>query len=318
MATTDKANGAKSGGELRSGELRPADVLLAGASAPYQVHLPSFDGPLDLLLHLIERRQMEITAISLVAVTDQFIEYVRNWQGEEPPMARLAEFITVGAKLLFIKSRSLLPQPTREEDVAEADEALAEAEELRRHLLEYKLAKEIARLLREREAAGLMSFPRPGPLMPPADQVAWSRPKLVGLEVEALAAAFRRVLEKRNRPQPEPLPLPVVKVSDKIAEIEAGLAAHGRVQFEDLLRLAQSRFEMVVTFLAVLELWHQERIVVVQHRLFAPILLLPAARSDSSGSSDQQEKNNESPQPEAPETSLQQEAPNPSTASNER
>src|SRR5215470_5754165 len=144
-------------------------ALANGHQSRYIVHLPVFEGPLDLLLHLIERRQMEITTISLVAVTDQFLEYVRDWPGEEPPLARLAEFITVGAKLLFIKSRSLLPQPTRAEDVSEADEAMAEAEELRRHLLEYKLAKEIARLLREREAAGLMSFPRPGPVVPPVD-----------------------------------------------------------------------------------------------------------------------------------------------------
>jgi segregation and condensation protein A len=288
MATTDEGNGAKPAGGLRTEDARTGETHPAAASLPYKVHLPSFEGPLDLLLHLIERRQMEITTISLVAVTDQFIEYVRNWPGEEPPMARLAEFITIGAKLLFIKSRSLLPQPAREEDVSEAEEAMAEAEELRRHLLEYKLAKEIAKLLREREAAGLMSFPRPGPVVPPADQVVWTRPKLVGLEVEALAAAFRRVLEERRRVQPEPLPLPVVRVSDKIAEIEAGLAAHGRVQFEDLLRLAESRFEVVVTFLAVLELWHQERIEVVQEGLFLPILLLPAVPSGFSDASHQQ------------------------------
>jgi segregation and condensation protein A len=318
MATTNKPNGAKPAGEPQAVDIQPGEAPISTGSSSYQVHLPSFDGPLDLLLHLIERRQMEITTISLVAVTDQFIEYVRSWQGEEPPMARLAEFITIGAKLLFIKSRSLLPQPTREEDVAEADEAMAEAEELRRHLLEYKLAKEIARLLREREAAGLMSFPRPGPLMPPADQVAWSRPKLVGLEVEALAAAFRRVLEKRNRSEPEPLPLPVMRVSDKIAEIEAGLAAHGRVQFEELLQQAQSRLEVVVTFLAVLELWHQERIVVVQQGLFAPILLLPVATPASSGTSHQQEQSDEIPLQEAPDAPFQQEDHAPSTSPDER
>ncbi|HEU5369834.1 MAG TPA: ScpA family protein, partial [Ktedonobacterales bacterium] len=223
--------------------------------------------------------QMEITAISLVAVTDQFLEYVRNWQEEEPPMARLAEFITVGAKLLFIKSRSLLPQPPREDEASEVDEAMAEAEELRRHLLEYKLAKEIARLLREREAAGLMSFPRPGPLIPADDLLTWAPPRLVGLEVEALAAAFRRVLEERRRAEPEPLPLPVVRVSDKIAEIEAALAAHGRVSFEELLRAAGSRLAVVVTFLAVLELWHEERIKVTQESLFAPILILPGEQA---------------------------------------
>src|SRR5579883_2674441 len=121
MATVNEVNGAK---PLTDGQ--PSAVH----AAAYTIHLPSFEGPLDLLLHLIERRQMEITAISLVAVTDQFLEYVRSWQEEEPPMERLAEFITVGAKLLFIKSRSLLPQPPRDDEASEVDEAMAEAEEL--------------------------------------------------------------------------------------------------------------------------------------------------------------------------------------------
>lgn len=268
MAISNSVHGTRA-----AADMQPA----VAAASPYTIHLSIFEGPLDLLLHLIERRQMEITAISLVAVTDQFLDYVRNWQEEEPPMARLAEFITVGAKLLFIKSRSLLPQPPREDEAAEADEAMAEAEELRRHLLEYKLAKQIARLLREREAAGMMSFPRPGPALSSDELLNWARPKLVGLEVEALAAAFRRIVEERRRSQPEPLPLPVVRVSDKIAEIEAALAARGQVILEDALRAASSRLEIVVTFLAVLELWHEERIQVAQDGLFASILILPAA-----------------------------------------
>ncbi|HLV97297.1 MAG TPA: segregation/condensation protein A [Ktedonobacterales bacterium] len=268
MATRD---GGVDGAQVAT-DVRPSETNTA-----YTIHLPSFEGPLDLLLHLIERHQMEITTISLVAVTDQFLEYLRAWQSEEPPMARLAEFITIGAKLLYIKSRTLLPQPPREEEAQEADDAMAEAEELRRHLLEYKLAKEIARILREREAAGLMSFPRPGQVIPPEEMLTWAPPKLVGLEVSALAAAFQRVLAERKRSEPEEVPLPLVKVSDKIAEIEAGLAAYGRVNFEDLLRSASTRLAMVVTFLAVLELWHQERIQVVQEGLFAGILILPAA-----------------------------------------
>ena len=83
----------------------------ADESAPWAVHLPGFDGPLDLLLHLIERNQLEITAISLVAVTDQFIAYLRMW--DEPPLPRLAEFVTMAARLLLIKSRSLLPRQPR-------------------------------------------------------------------------------------------------------------------------------------------------------------------------------------------------------------
>src|SRR6185312_8551104 len=112
----------------------------ADESAPWAVHLPGFEGPLDLLLHLIERNQLEITTISLVAVTDQFIEYLRTW--DEPPMPRLAEFITMAARLLLIKSRSLLPRQPRQQDDDDSD-PLDDAEELRRHLLEYKLAKDI-------------------------------------------------------------------------------------------------------------------------------------------------------------------------------
>src|SRR5262249_3466210 len=74
---------------------------------PDTVHLPGFAGPLDLLLPLIERNQLEITTISLVAVPDQFIAYLRTW--DEPPLPRLAEFVAMAARLLLIKSRSLLP-----------------------------------------------------------------------------------------------------------------------------------------------------------------------------------------------------------------
>src|SRR5215813_11018468 len=100
---------------------------------PYTVHLPGFDGPLDLLLHLIERNQLEITTISLVAVTDQFIAYLRTW--DEPPMPRLAEFVAMAARLLLIKSRSLLPRQPRQEGGDEVD-PLDDAEQLRRHLIE--------------------------------------------------------------------------------------------------------------------------------------------------------------------------------------
>ncbi len=251
-----------------------------GASGPdapsthsaYTVHLPGFDGPLDLLLHLIERNQLEITAISLVAVTDQFIAYLRTW--DEPPMPRLAEFVTMAARLLLIKSRSLLPRQTRQQDDDDAD-PLDDAEELRRHLLEYKLAKEIARALRARELAGLQSFTRPGRLVDPEAMLSWSPPQLVGLDVRALASVFRRVLTEQRLAEPAPLPLPLVTIAEKTAELEALLAAHGRVLLEDFLLTCTSRLTVVVAFLAVLEMWHQARIIVRQSDLFGPIEVLP-------------------------------------------
>ncbi|MFL5701736.1 MAG: hypothetical protein ACJ8AG_02785, partial [Ktedonobacteraceae bacterium] len=71
--------------------------------ASYVVHLPIFEGPLDLLLHLIEKRQMEITTISLVAVTDQYMAYLRQWEAEQLPLANMAAFVSIAARLLFIK-----------------------------------------------------------------------------------------------------------------------------------------------------------------------------------------------------------------------
>src|SRR6266702_4031967 len=144
----------------------------------YVVQLPVFEGPLDLLLHLIEKRQMEITTISLMAVTDQYLAYMergQQWEemtgregqigqeGQEGQagrpqgsplhvgrMANMAAFISIAARLLFIKSQSLLPQASRDEATGEMESAAVIAEELQRHLLEYKLAREIAIHLRQR------------------------------------------------------------------------------------------------------------------------------------------------------------------------
>src|SRR5437588_1091971 len=110
----------------------------------YVVHLPIFEGPLDLLLHLIEKRQMEITTISLMAVTDQYLAYLQQWETENLPLGNMAAFVSIAARLLFIKSQSLLPQTSKDEVTGEMESAAEMAEELQRHLVEYKLAREIA------------------------------------------------------------------------------------------------------------------------------------------------------------------------------
>src|SRR5579875_2514394 len=150
-------------------------------ASPYTVQLPGFNGPLDLLLHLIEKNQLEITTISLVAVTDQFIAYLRTW--DEPPLPRLAEFVAMAARLLLIKSRSLLPRQAVREETDDEPDPLEDAENLRRHLIEYKVARDIAAALREREQRGLVSFARPGRLVDPEAMVTWAPPRVVGLNV---------------------------------------------------------------------------------------------------------------------------------------
>ncbi|HEX8732800.1 MAG TPA: segregation/condensation protein A [Ktedonobacterales bacterium] len=244
--------------------------------APYTVHLPGFDGPLDLLLNLIEKNQMEITSVSLVAVTDQFVAYLRVW--DEPPLPRLAEFVAMAARLLLIKSRSLLPRQPRQ-DAEDEDDPLDDAEELAQRLREYQLAREIARSLRARELAGLQSFSRATRLVDADLMLSWAPPKLVGLNVNALAAVFKRVLTEQRFSQPEQLPLPLVTVAEKIEEVERLLAERGRVTLEEALLTATSRFAVVVTFLAVLEMWHQGRLSVKQETLFGAVEIAPGPRS---------------------------------------
>src|SRR5579875_413503 len=230
-------------------------------ASPYTVQLPGFNGPLDLLLHLIERNQLEITTISLVAVTDQFVAYLRMW--DEPPLPRLAEFVAMAARLLLIKSRSLLPRQPRQENTDESD-PLDDAEQLRQHLIEYKLAREIARALRTRELAGLHSFTRAQRLVDPEAMLTMAPPKLVGLNINALALVFRRAMLQQRFSTPEELPLPLVTVADKMAEIEAMLRERGRITLEEALLTAETRFAAVVTFLAALEMWHQARLIIEQ------------------------------------------------------
>jgi segregation and condensation protein A len=247
--------------------------------AAYQIHLPSFEGPLDLLLHLIEKRQLEITTISLVAVTDQFIDYLRAQPG--PPIARLADFVALASRLLVIKSRSLLPRSNRPEDEAETAEVMADAEAIRRNLLEYKLAKEIAALLRERADAGLQSFARTAPPQGVEETLAWVPPRLTGLSVTALSAAFQRVLAERLTQEPEELPLPVVTVAEKIAEIEALLTTQPSITLGNLLAEQTRRIIIVVTFIAVLELWHLHRIAVHQDDPFGEVYIARATAENT-------------------------------------
>src|SRR5215472_2701194 len=173
----------------------------AREQARYVVHLPAFEGPLDLLLHLIEKRQMEITTISLVAVTDQYIAYLQQWQDhtESLPLANMAAFVSIATRLLYIKSQSLLPHTSKEEMTSEMESAAAMAEELRTHLMEYKLAKEIASYLRQREEQGLQTHSRSSLLAGIEAQLAWTPPALTGLEVSSLSRAFMRLLELRER-----------------------------------------------------------------------------------------------------------------------
>ena len=259
-------------------QLHKGDVVeTASQQARYVVHLPVFEGPLDLLLHLIEKRQMEITTISLVTVTDQYLAYLNQWNAETLPLANMAAFVAIAARLLFIKSQSLLPHTNKEEMTSEVESAVTMAEELQRHLIEYKLAKEIATYLRQREEQGLQTHGRSGLLAGIEVQLDWAPPTLIGLEAQSLTLAFQRLLELQAKEAAEHneslLPTARVRVSERIAEIVSRLQERERVLLSEVLEHEGSRFVIIVTFLAVLELWKWERINVLQDELMGPIVL---------------------------------------------
>ncbi len=270
-------------------------IATDGTWASYIVQLPIFEGPLDLLLHLIEKRQMEITTVSLVAVTDQYLAYIRRWQEAEVgslPLANMAAFISIAARLLFIKSQSLLPRTSKEEVDEQAKNAAAMAEELRRHLLEYKQAKEIARHLRQREEAGLQTYARSGLLASIEAQLAWTPPTLIGMEPQLLASAFQRLLELRTKDEldgTDLIPLARITIRERTAEIVRLLHERTSIFLAELIEKERSHLVVIVTFLAVLEMWKRERITVTQDSLFGSICLQHGPCWFAIGQDDEQE-----------------------------
>jgi len=239
--------------------------------ADYRVALPVFEGPLDLLLHLIERDELDITAVSLGQVTGQYLEYLGQLQEtvDDAQGDALADFLVVAAKLLWIKSRALLPKPPAlvadEEDPAET---------LAQQLREYRRFKLAAQDLRQQEAAHQPMYVR-GALTPII-----VRPPGPGEgNLSALLKAVQRALISLPPSQPAGAvvtPLPFT-VHDKIALIMARVRdlppTTAGVSFSDLLETANSAVEIVITLLAVLELMKQRKVHVEQTAMFGDITI---------------------------------------------
>ena len=243
----------------------------------YSVHLPAYEGPLDLLLHLIETQELDISAISLVAVTDQYLQTMAQLEEIEP--GALADFLIVASRLLYIKSYHLLPKPR---PVTEDDEDEASGDALVRQLLEYRQFKEIAGLLRTREQAGLRVYvraaPRPevqralGPRQHGCRQAAGCAAQSAAAHAGRSAAAARQDLCHHGFRANRECAVAAAK-SDGAAT--AG-SKRAQLSFYTLLSQSASRLEVVVTFLAVLELYKLGEIEVLQEGTFADIYFIPS------------------------------------------
>lgn len=233
----------------------------------YKVKLEVFEGPLDLLLYLIKRDEVDIYDISIERIAKQYLEYMEAFQVLNIDLA--GEFIVMAANLLYIKSRTLLPreQQMPEEDVDEDDPRW----ELIRQLIEYKKFKEAAGQLRSREALQEKLFPR----FPSTPQLAPSANLLVEeVGIFDLINAFQKVLKRLENKKREDLREIFEEnftVSDKIEFLLRVIYDGIPVRFDECFAEAANRAEIVVTFLAMLELIRLKQLRVRQENHFEDI-----------------------------------------------
>ena len=232
----------------------------------YIIDLPSFAGPLDLLLHLIERQELDITAISLANVTDQYLNQIE--QLKQNRIEQLIDFLVVAARLVQIKSRALLPQTPVIIEGEEEEEDPAEA--LIRQLKLYKRFKQAAGWLQQREEQGLRTYLRVAP--PPKLE---GRLDMSGVTVDVLLTAVRDAL---FRVEDQEKSVAIIQprritIEGQINRLRQRANAGITFNFTDLLSTQTSRVEISITLLAVLELIKRQEIVATQMEMFGPISL---------------------------------------------
>ncbi len=238
-----------------------------------QLQLNNYNGPLDLLLNLIEQQRLDITAISLAQVAEQYMAAVAALEAPNPDT--IAEFLVIGAKLLVIKTRALLPRPPAE--LAPRDDEDM-GNQLARQLVEYKRFKLAATQLRSWEQAGYHTYTRQADklvalLTPRVQHPDDARPAL-DVSLADLVAVMQRRLQLMLPLEPDPVPMPapkIITIADVRAKVSDVLSHHAWTTFEDLLSLTLTRNEVIVTLWTVLELFKREQIVIEQHDLFGAI-----------------------------------------------
>lgn len=245
-----------------------ATVPMPVGEEAFTLALPVFEGPLQLLLHLIESRQLDVLSVPLADVAEAYVEHLTR---NPVDAANLSEFVSIAAQLIFLKSRRMLPTeplPPIPDGAEEPDE-----EELRRRLLEYRALRDAAVALGQRDGAApaMRREPRETDL-PEAP----TEPMPVDMLVTAL---------DRLAAIPEPAPPPPeivareVTIGQQIGVLRAALSHGGRVVLQAILASCHSRTEAAVTFLATLELVRRRQLSAAQDELFGPILIeaLPEA-----------------------------------------
>jgi segregation and condensation protein A len=231
--------------------------------ADYQVVLDTFRGPLDLLLYLVKREEVDVRDIPIARVADQFKHYLDVLT--QIDVERAGDFLVMAATLMEIKSKMLLPQP-----VAAPEQEDDPRRELVRQLLQYKRFKDAAAALDELAALQGQRLPRTPP-PEPARQA--GPPPLKPVELWDLVSAFARLMRETMTSQPQAVVVDHTPLHVHVEYVERRLAEAGRLPFSALFVPPHTRSRLVGLFLAVLELAKTGRLVAEQEAPFADILL---------------------------------------------
>ena len=235
--------------------------LIAQPTISYQVNVPVYEGPLDLLLQLIEHAELEITSISLAMVTDQYLDHIHHMVKIEAD--EISGFLVIAAKLIQIKSEALLPRPS-----IIAPEGEAPGLSLIQQLQLYRKFKEISIGLKEREKAGLRTYLRYAPLPKVEDRLDTSLLSVDELR-KAAEEALNSVQEKESLNAV--IKAPKITIREKLSLIASYLKKGEKVLFRTLIDRSDSKLEVVVTFLALLELIKRFHVSAYQEEIFSDI-----------------------------------------------
>ncbi len=236
----------------------------------YSVKVAAFEGPLDLLIHLIKKNEVNIYDIPIALITAEYLEYLDVLSELDLDVA--GEFLVLAATLIHIKSRMLLPRPDPSQEDPEEDPRDA----LVNRLLEHQKFKAAAELLHERETVRSAQWLRPDEVVAP----------IAGEEIEpelevdlfSLLTAFKAVLERAKHRPRVLLPREQISIEERIEQLLSRLSETEACGFEDLFDDISSRGDLVVTFLALLEMIRQRLVRVFQAGMFGAIRVYKKAR----------------------------------------
>jgi segregation and condensation protein A len=236
-----------------------------GSAFHYQIKLPLFEGPLDLLLFLIRRDQIDIYDIPIAQITQQYLEYLRLMRLLQLDVA--ADFLVMAATLMSLKSGLLLPQSAPPDDLFQEDPR----EELVKRLLEYRLFKAAAQTLEHNEQEATLLYARSAD---PRWKEFEQEQDLIEVSLFDLLSAFQDIVGKELEATVHEVELEEFTVKERCEEILDVLSRRGKISFVELIQLDSRKMVMVVTFLALLELIRAQLVTVRQQRAFGKIWIL--------------------------------------------